>query len=118
MGSLLDGTTLKDDKIMKVKIESIISCQGEDYTQLCQELDPDYDPMGSIAAGINEDSLIEYLLQWYYPGEHDTNIYDANGINTEFLGHEKKIDQDTFLLSHNSSIGYAGLSRIIKYIED
>ena len=118
MGSLLVGTTLKDNKIMKVKIESIISCQGEDYNQLCQELDPDYDPMGSIAAWINEDSLIEYFLQWYYPGEHDTNIYDANGINTEFLGYEKNIDQDIFLLSHNSSIGYAGLSRIIEYIKD
>jgi hypothetical protein len=102
----------------KVKIESIVFLQGDDYTQACMELDPDYDPEGYIAAWIDDSKLIDYMLQWYYPGEHDTNIYNAEDVNTEFLGHEIQIDDNLFLFSHNTGIGYAGLSRIIKYFND
>ena len=98
----------------KIELENIVFCQGEDYEILCQDLDSDYNPLGSVAAWINEDKLIEYLLQWWYPGEHETSIYNAENINTEFLGYEIKIENDTFLLSHNTRIGYAGLSRIIR----
>ena len=102
----------------KVKLENIVFLQGDDYNTLCKELDSDYDEYGSIAAWIEENKLIEYLLQWYYPDEHSIDIYNAEDINTEFLGYEIKIDNDTFLLSHNPHIGYAGISRIIGYIED
>ena len=102
---------------MRVEIENIVSCQGDDYNQLCEELDSDYDINGSIAAWINDDQLFEYLMQWYYPNEHDTNIYNADDINTPFLGYEYKYQDMIFLLSHNSRIGYAALSRIIKFID-
>jgi hypothetical protein len=100
----------------KVHLENIVFCQGDDYNTLCQDLDPDYDPLDVYAADFTENQLIEYLLQWWYPGEHSINIYNAEDINTEFLGYEVNIDNcdDIFLLSHNSTIGYAGLSRIVK----
>lgn len=102
----------------KVEIENIVFFQGDDYTELCKSLDSDYDPNGFVAVWINESDLIEYILQWYYPNEHERNIYNAEYINTEFLGYERTVDNDTFLLSHNTRMGYAGLSRITRIFEE
>lgn len=102
----------------KIRLENIVFLQGDDYTQMCDDIDPDYDPMGIMAAWIDESKLIDYLLQWWYPSEHMENVYNAEDINTEFLGYERMIDGNTFLLSLNESIGYAGLSRIIEIFEE
>ena len=98
----------------KIELENIVFCQGEDYTILCQDLDPDCDIEDVYAADFTESHLIEYLLQWWYPGEHSTSIYNSENINTEFLGYEINIDEGDFLLSHNTRIGYAGISRIVR----
>lgn len=89
----------------KVELESIVFLQGDDYSTMLDALGDD-EP--------SESEVVEYLLQWWYPGEHMSHEYDASGIDTEFLGYRRQIDGDTFLFSHNPRIGYAGLSRIIR----
>ena len=87
----------------KVLIENIVFCQGDDYIESMDDM--------------SDSDLVNYLLEWWYPGEHDTNWYDARGINTPFLGYEYKLDSDVFLLSHNRRMGYAGISRVLEYSE-
>lgn len=100
----------------KVKIENIVFLQGDDYTQMENELNESDSPDSCV--WLSEEKVIEYLFQWYFPGEHGEDIYNAEDINTAFLGYERKIDNDIFLFSHNTSLGYAGLSRIVEYIEE
>jgi len=102
----------------KVKVEHIVFLDGADYDQLCQDLDPEYDPEGAIAAWLDEDKVIEYLFQWYYPGEHSIDEFNADDINTEFLGYEREVDGENYLFSHNTRFGYAGISRIVEFIEE
>lgn len=91
----------------KVRLENIVCLQGEEYDGMIVDI---------INGGGNENSdyvIMLYLLDWWYPGEHDENVYDATGIDTPFLGYKHNHYQDTFLVNHNSSVGYAGLSRIL-----
>lgn len=86
----------------KVTIENIVFLQGDDYTQYEEESPADD---------------IEYLLQWYYPNEHETADYMAVDINTPFLGRLIKINglKGYFLFSKNTRIGYLGLSRVVSF---
>lgn len=85
-----------------VIIESIVFLQGDDYTQYESD---------------NPDNDIDYLLQWYNPGEHDINYDFAVDINTPFLGRLIKIKGYTgyFLFSKSYRLGYMGLSRIVGF---
>lgn len=90
----------------KVTIENIVFLQGDGYSQYEQDRDvPNF--LGDI----------EYLLQWYYPDEHETGNYQASDINTAFLGKLIKIKgyMGYFLFSKNERIGYIGLSRIVAF---
>lgn len=94
---------LKDsNEYRKVIIENIVFLQGDDFLQYERD-----NPAGDL----------EYLLQWYYPGEHMTGEYYARDINTPFLGRLIKIDgyKGYWLFSKNTSIGYMGLSRIVEF---
>ena len=86
----------------KVIIENIVFLRGDDFLIYKQD-DPKND--------------IEYLLQWYYPGEHSTDSYYARDINTAFLGRLIKINgyAGYFLFSKNISLGYMGLARIVRF---
>lgn len=88
----------------KVVIENIVFLQNSDYTQYLDDA---------------PDSDIDYLLNWYDSGKHETNIHDARDINTLFLGKLIKIEGYTgyFLFSKDSRIGYIGLSRIVEFIK-
>jgi hypothetical protein len=99
----------------KVLVENIVFLEGEDYTQMCLDIDKDYTVEGCIAAWMTNNQIIEYLFQWYFPGEHSIDKYNAEYINTGFLGYKRIIDDNTFLYSHNTRMGYAGLSRIVGY---
>ena len=100
---------------MKIDILDLGFHTGDDYTILEKALDPDYDPEGYNSACYSEKALLEYLLEWYIdPDNHYmSSAYDVSGINTEFLGYIRIIDNMLFLLSHNTRIGYVGLSKIL-----
>lgn len=101
----------------KVVLENIVTIRDDDYTTLCCALDPEYDPEGSVAAWIDEDDLLDFLLSWWYPGEHETAEYNYEDINTPFLGNEKRFEGERFLLNHDSGLGIASLSRILEIKE-
>jgi hypothetical protein len=86
----------------KVVLESIVFLQGDDYLQYESD---------------NPDSDVDYLLQWYDAGCHETGEYYARDINTAFLGRLIKIRgyKGYFLFSKNASLGYMGLSRIVEF---
>ena len=88
-------------------IENIVFLQGDDFRQYEEE--EEFEGFGF--------SDIQYLLNWYYPGEHETNWYKAKEINTPFLGNLIKIDgyKGYFLFAKNTHIGYIGLSRVIEF---
>lgn len=94
---------LKDsNEYRKVIIEDIVFLQEDGYFQYEQD---------------NPADDIEYLLQWYFLGEHMTGEYYARDINTPFLGRLIKIKgfKGFFLFSKNTSLGYIGLSRIVEF---
>lgn len=84
-----------------IKIESIVHLQDEDYEQMLTDLGDEPD----------DDTVIEYLTQWWYPGTHDIIYGREEDINTPFLGY---VVSDYWLFSHNPKMGYASLSRIMK----
>ena len=92
----------------KVKIINIVSLQGDDYNTMLNDLNESWLTRGDI---------IDYMLQWYYNDDdhYQHNVFNAQDINTPFLGRLIKIDgyKGFFFYSHDSRIGYAGLSKII-----
>lgn len=103
----------ESNEYRKVVIENIVFLQGDDYSQFEQD-----NP--GIIPGFDDDECIDYLLQWFYPGEHETGEYYARDINTEFLGDLIKIKghKGYFLYSYNTRIGYIGLSRIVEFAKE
>ena len=95
----------------KVRLENIVSLQGDDYSSMLVDLENN----NQTDCDTN---IFEYMCQWWEPDKHDENIYDYSGVNTPFLGYEYKDNDDTFLLSHNSSMGYCALSRILEIYKD
>lgn len=87
------------------RIENIVFLQGQDYSDFEDGVFGEWE------------NKIDCLLQWYYPSEHEANWYKVKDINTPFLGKLIKIDgyRGYFLFSHNSSIGYIGLSRLVEF---
>lgn len=58
---------------------------------------------------LNDEQLIEYLKQWDCgDDELAYTLYDAELINTEFLGYDIG---DNYLFSRNDALNYIGLSR-------
>lgn len=100
------------NRYRKVLIENIVFLRGDDFLEFLDEKER--------FEAIFEDEFfneINYLLQWYHPGEHSQDWYNAKNINTELLGRLKKIEEYSgyFLFSKNTSIGYIGLSRIVEF---
>ena len=52
-----------------------------------------------------EKEALDFLLQWYHPGEHDTRENPPHGRGDSVFGH------DGFIMSWNRSIPYVGLVR-------
>ena len=87
----------------KVLLESIVYFQSfEDFEDSTKKK---YDDL-------SKKELFEILLDYYYPGEHETNWYEYEDINTNFLGYQVEDNKD-FLLSTESKGLVIGLSKII-----
>jgi len=90
---------------MRVLLESIIHFQSEE----------DFNKSTSLVfSELNKEEVFKALEQWWCPGEHDTNWYDAKDIDTNFLGYRYKAHDEEFLISLNEGL-VIGLSRIIKF---
>jgi hypothetical protein len=89
-----------------VLISNIVNMQGDDYHIFM--FDNNFDSFTS------KKEIAEKLLDWYFPDEHEVNKHNVEDINSEFLGHLMKLPniKGYFLFSHNSRIGYLGLSKI------
>lgn len=106
---------------MKVKVHSIVFLQSED----------DVNKMWKDLRGednVDMDMIIDYLMNWHqgYVSEYDSEIYDAEFLNTESVGYAvfeddtghwnylnpaKLLDYQTgYLFSANDSLNYYGLS--------
>jgi hypothetical protein len=104
---------------MKVKVYDIVFLQREDEIQhMKQDLHTDEPDMNEI---------IEYLMEWDTVGgdldSYDSNIYDYDDLNTEFLGYcivkkrgkweyckASELPSEGYLYSKKDSLGYYGLS--------
>lgn len=97
----------------KVTLVNIVFLQGEDYNQLESELNESDTPEFSV--WLDDQRIMEYLLQWYDSSDdhYSQETYSAEDINTEFLGYMQNIDNNAWLFSRNTHIGYAGLSKIL-----
>lgn len=95
------------NRYRKVLIENIVFLQGDDWYKYQDE--EEFEGFGF--------SDVQYLLNWYYPGEHAQDWYNAKEINTPFLGKLIKIKgyKGYFLFTKNESIGYIGLSRVVEF---
>ena len=91
----------------QVEIHNIVFMQNDfDIDILCQDLG--VEDIGDL----DDETIVEYLMQWHYPGEHDVNLYSAKQIDTEFLGYriDRTNDREGYLFSRNDGLGYVGLS--------
>lgn len=50
-----------------------------------------------------EEAALEHLAQWHHPGEHETSDEESAGDDDDVF------EQDGYILSWNSRIGYIGL---------
>jgi hypothetical protein len=86
----------------KVIVSQIVFLQGDDFSQYEEE---------------SPESDLNYLLQWYNGDNDATGEFYSRDINTPFLGKLIKIRgyKGYWLFSKNSSIGYIGLARIVRF---
>lgn len=89
---------------MKVVVEDIVSFQSVEQFEECT---------GLVYEELSDKELFEALEQWWYPSEHDSNEYDSNDINTNFLGYEYECCGEKFLLSRYEQGLVIGLSVIV-----
>lgn len=111
--SMIDDKSL-DLSDYTITPANIVFMQGDDYNQMESELNESDSP--DISVWLSDDKVIDYLLQWYQNDDdhfYMQDKYNADDINTEFLGYLVDIDNTAWLYSLNTSIGYAGLSKII-----
>lgn len=85
-----------------IKVENIISFQSVDEFERLTGADY-YD--------LSDQELFEILEQWHYPGEHETNFYSEDDINTVFLGH---IYNEKYLISRYENGLTIGLGYIVE----
>ncbi len=78
-------------------VERIVFAQGDDADEPLSILDE---------RGI--DAAIDYLADWYNPGEHETSDEPSAGTSDDT--HETS---DGFILSWNAGLGYIGLEHIV-----
>lgn len=93
----------------KIRVYSIIFIQREDdITRLCADLGAE------SLSDIPKDALIEHLKQWEQGSlrEHDSNLYDADGIDTPFLGYrlDRDNEREGYLFTRHLGLNYCGLS--------
>ena len=96
------------ERDLEVEVESIISFQSEEQFN---------EATGILYENLSDKELIEVLLGWHDPGNHDTNFYNANGVDTNFLGFQVTIGLETYLLSRYENGLTIGLSRILRIIK-
>jgi hypothetical protein len=83
-----------------MQVEQIIFMQGES-----EELDIALD----ILKTEGPDMAILHLMQWHYPGEHETAEIPAAGTDDDT--HK---DEHGYILTWNSRIGYIGLEYVVE----
>lgn len=106
---------------MKVKVYNIVFLQTQDVVQQM------WNDLGG-EDNVDMNDIIEYLMNWYdgYKSNYDSEIHDAEFLNTEFVGYAVFEDDDRvwqylnpaklmdyksgYLFSANDSLGYYGLS--------
>jgi len=95
-------TSHANNEYRKVIVSQVVFLQGDDFNQYEEE---------------SPESDLNYLLQWYNGDDEVTGEFYARGINTAFLGKLIKIDGYTgyWLFSKNTSLGYIGLARIVRF---
>ena len=100
----------EQNEYKKVILENIVFMQGDEFSQFEQE-------HNDISLNFDEQEAVNILLDWWYPGNHETGEYYARDINTPFLGDLIKVEgiKGYFLYSVDTRIGYIGLSRIVEF---
>ena len=63
---------------MKVLLENIVSFQSIEEFE---------NSTGLVYDDLTDSELFDVLTEWHHPGEHDTNWYDAEDIDSNFLGY-------------------------------
>lgn len=98
----------------KVIIKNCAFLDGDDFDQFLQDKE-DFET--NFPDKIFD--VYQYLLQYYYPSEVLEEKFDAEYINTPFLGYERNIPgiKGKFLFSYKPGL-YIGLSEIIGYEEE
>ena len=93
--------------MLTVTIEQIISFQSIDQFN---------EVTGLNYEDLDDDALFTIMAQWHCPGDHETNTYDADDVDSPFLGYQYKNPNEfseTYLLSRYENGLIIGLSRII-----
>ena len=105
----------------KIEIANIVALQGDDYNEMCEYLDADYNGNSTIAAWLIDSDIVNYLLQWYQDSDsrYMSSHYDAYHLTVNrsaFLGKMIKVKgyKGYFLYNHDSRLGYASLSRLVE----
>ena len=73
--------------------EEIIFLQGEEANEALQILEDK-----------GEEGLLKHLMQWHYPGEHETCEGNPSG------NADNEFDDNNYKLSYNEGLGYVGLA--------
>lgn len=78
---------------MTGRYENVVFAQSDDADEPLE-----------ILSEKGEEEAIEYLAQWHYPGEHETNDeLQAGSSDTVFES------DDGYILTYNNGLGYIGL---------
>lgn len=77
---------------MSQTIERIVFLQGENADEALK-----------IFEESGTDAAFEYLMQWHYPGEHDTSSEYSAGSS------DRTYDRDGYRLTVNLDLNYIGL---------
>jgi hypothetical protein len=86
----------------KIKVENIVAFQSiEEFEEAT----------GAEYSGLSDQELFEILAQWHFPGEHESNFFNEEDINTPFLG---RLYKNEYLLSRYEHGLVIGLSFIVK----
>lgn len=66
----------------------------------------------------SEEEMFEYLIQWYSPESINNSYYDNAPWGEDDLIFEKNLGDQTFIVSYNPSLQYAGLLLVEDYKEE
>lgn len=79
------------------RFERIIFLQGEAAEAALDVLDTE-----------GRDAALRYLLEWHYPGEHETAAEPAAGLS------DTVYRKNNYIMSYSTALGYIGLEYDLK----